>query len=120
VIEVDVARSFDTIRHDLLWQQLARRVQDPAVLQLVKQIVKAGGKSGVPPGGPFSPLAANSYRNEGDWACDAMRRQTAQGPDAAVNYHRFAADILITVRGHDSKRGWAARALPRLQEHLTR
>ena len=39
VVEVDVARYFDTIRHDLLVQQIARRVQDPAVLQLVKQIL---------------------------------------------------------------------------------
>src|SRR5712691_22957 len=120
VIEVDLARYFDTIRHDLLLQQIARRVQDPAVLHLVKQILKAGGKSGVPQGGPFSPLAANIYLNELDWAFDAIRRQTAQGPYEAVNYHRFADDIVITVSGHDSKRGWAARALQRLQEHLTR
>src|SRR6185295_12738427 len=120
VIEVDLARYFDTIRHDLLLQQIARRVQDPAVLHLVKQILKAGGKIGVPQGGPFSPLAANIYLNEVDWAFDAIRRQTAQGPYEAVNYHRFADDIVITVSGHDSKRGWAARALQRLQEHLTR
>ena len=77
-------------------------------------------KSGVPQGGPVNPLAANISLNEGDWACDAMRRQTAQGPYEAVNYQRFADDIVITVRGHDRKRGWAARALPRLQEQLTR
>jgi RNA-directed DNA polymerase len=35
-----------------------------------------------------------------------------------VNYHRFADDIVITVSGHHTKRGWAARALLRLQEHL--
>jgi RNA-directed DNA polymerase len=28
VIEVDLARYFDTIRHDRLLQQIARRVQD--------------------------------------------------------------------------------------------
>ena len=120
VIEVDLARYFDTIRHDLLLQQIARRVQDPAVLHLVKQILKAGGKRGVPQGGPFSPLAANIYLNEVDWAFDGIRRQTAQGPYEAVNYHRFADDIVITVSGHQTKRGWAARALQRLQEHLTR
>jgi RNA-directed DNA polymerase len=120
VIEVDLARYFDTIRHDILLQQIARRVQDPAVLHLVKQIVKAGGKIGVPQGGPLSPLAANIYLNEVDWAFDAIRRQTAQGPYEAVNYHRFADDIVITVSGHHTKRGWAVRALQRLQEHLTR
>ena len=120
VIEVDLARYFDTIRHDILVQQIARRVQDPAVLHLVKQILKAGGKIGVPQGGPFSPLAANIYLNEVDWAFDAIRRQTTQGPYEAVNYHRFADDIVITVSGHHTKRGWAARALQRLREHLNR
>jgi retron-type reverse transcriptase len=80
VSEGELARYFDTIRHDLLLPQIARRVQDPAVLPLVQQIVQGGGKIGVPQGGPFSPLAANSYLNEGDGAFDAMRRQTAQGP----------------------------------------
>jgi RNA-directed DNA polymerase len=120
VIAVDLDRYFDTIRHDLLLPQIARRVQDPAVLHLVKQILKAGGKLGVPQGGPFSPLAANIYLNEVDWAFDAIRRQTAQGPYEAGNYHRFADDSVLTVSGHHSKRGWAARALHRLREHLAR
>jgi RNA-directed DNA polymerase len=120
VIAVDLDRYFDTIRHDLLLQQIARRVQDPAALHLAKQILKAGGKIGVPQGGPFSPLAANIYLNEVDWAFDAIQRQTAQGSYEAVNYHRFADDIVITVSGHHSKRGWAARALLRLREHLAR
>jgi len=120
VVEVDLARYFDTIRHDILLQHIARRVQDPAVLRLVKQILKAGGKIGVPQGGPFSPLAANIYLNEVDWAFDGIRRQTAQGAYEAVNYHRFADDIVITVSGHHTKRGWATRALQRLQEHLAR
>jgi group II intron reverse transcriptase/maturase len=85
VLEVDVARYFDTIRHDLLLQQIARRVQDPAVLHLIKQILKVGGKIGVPQGGPFSPLAANIYLTEVDWAFDGIRRQTAQGSYEAVN-----------------------------------
>jgi RNA-directed DNA polymerase len=35
-----------------------------------------------------------------------------------VNYHRFADDIVITVNGHHTKRGWADRALQRLHEQL--
>jgi RNA-directed DNA polymerase len=35
-----------------------------------------------------------------------------------VNYHRFADDIVITVSGHHTKRGWAERARQRLQEQL--
>src|ERR1035441_6984697 len=118
IIDVDLSRYFDTIRHSMLLGKIAKRVQDPQVLHLVKQIIKVGGKIGVPQGGPFSPLAANIYLNELDWAFDAIRRKTTKGPYEAVNYHRFADDIVITVSGHSSKRGWAERALQRLQEQL--
>jgi group II intron reverse transcriptase/maturase len=118
IIDVDLSRYFDTIRHSVLLDKIAKRVQDPQVLHLVKQIIQAGGKVGVPQGGPFSPLAANIYLNEVDWTFDAIRRKTAQGPYEAVNYHRFADDIVITVSGHHTKRGWAERALQRLHEQF--
>jgi group II intron reverse transcriptase/maturase len=92
IIDVDLSRYFDTIRHSVLLGKIAKRVQDPQVLHLVRQIIKAGGKLGVPQGGPFSPLAANIYLNQVDWAFDAIRRKTAEGPYEAVNYHRFADD----------------------------
>lgn len=50
VIDVDLSNYFDTIRYDILLGKIARRVQDPQVLHLVKQILKAGGKIGVPQG----------------------------------------------------------------------
>jgi group II intron reverse transcriptase/maturase len=118
VIDVDLSSYFDTIQHAKLLTFIAKRVQDPKVLRLVKQIIRATGRIGVPQGGPFSPLAANIYLNKVDWAFDAIRLQTAQGPYEAVNYHRFSDDIVITVSGHRSKRGWAARALERLHEEL--
>jgi RNA-directed DNA polymerase len=118
VIDVDLSRYFDTIRHNILLGKIAKRVQDPQVMHLVKQVIKAAGKIGVPQGGPFSPLAANIYLNEVDWTFDAIRRKTAERDYEAVNYHRFADDIVITVSGHSSKRGWAERALQRLKEQL--
>ena len=118
IIDVDLSRYFDMIRHSVLLDKIAKRVQDPQVLHLVKQIIKAGGKLGVPQGGPFSPLAANIYLNEVDWAFDAIRRKTAEGPYEAVNYHRFADDIVIAVSGHHTKRGWAERARQRLHEQF--
>ena len=61
VIAVDLSRYFDTIRHAMLLDKIAKRVQDPAVMPLIKQRIKVGGPVGVPPGGPFSPLVANIY-----------------------------------------------------------
>jgi RNA-directed DNA polymerase len=118
VIDVDLTRYFDNIRHSVLLEQIAKRIHDPQVMHLIKQIIKVSGSLGVPQGGPFSPLAANIYLNEVDWYFEAIRRKTAEGPFEAVNYHRFADDIVITVSGHSSKRGWAERALQRLQEQL--
>jgi len=118
VIDVDLSRYFDTIRHSTLLDKIAQRIQDPQVLHLVKQIIKVGGSLGVPQGGPFSPLAANIYLNEVDWFFDAIRRKTTEGNYEAVNYHRFADDIVVTVSGHHTKRGWAERALQRLQEQF--
>jgi RNA-directed DNA polymerase len=119
VIDVDLSKYFDTLRHSILLDKIAKRIQDPKVMHLIKQIIKASGRIGVPQGGPFSPLAANIYLTEIDWTFDAIRRKTAQGPYEAVNYHRFADDLVITVSGHHTKRGWAQRALQRLEEQLT-
>ena len=110
--------SFDNIRHAVLLEKIAKRVQDPQVLHLVKQILKVGGNVGVPQGGAFSPLAANIDLNELDGYFEAIRGKTAEGSYEAVNYHRFADDIVITVSGHPSKDGWAERVLQRLQEQL--
>ena len=118
VIDVDLSQYFDTIQHAALIRKIARVVQDPQVLRLVKQVLKSSGKIGAPQGGPLSPLLANIYLNDVDWAFDAIRRKTAEGSYEAINYHRFADDIVITVSGHSSKRGWAERALQRLHEQL--
>lgn len=118
VIDVDLTEYFDTIRHSVLLAKIARRVQDPEVMHLVKQIIKAAGKVGVRQGGLFSPLAANNYLNDLDWFFDDIRQKTTEGCYETVNYHRFADDIVITVSGHHTKNGWAERAVQRLKEHL--
>src|ERR1700688_1539592 len=92
VVDVDLSKYFDTLRHSILLDKIAKRIQKPEVMHLIKQIIKVAGKIGVPQGGPFSPLAANIYLNEIDWTFDAIRHKTAQGPYEAVNYHRFAGD----------------------------
>lgn len=51
IIDVDLSRYFDTIRYNILLEKIAKRVQDPQVMHLVKQVIKATGKIGVPQGG---------------------------------------------------------------------
>ena len=118
VIDVDLSKYFDNIKHAVLLDKIAKRVEDPKVLKLIKQIIKVTGKVGVPQGGPLSPLLSNIYLNELDWYFDEIRRRTAYKRYEYVNYHRFADDIVIAVTDHHSKSGWANRALLRLKQKL--
>src|SRR5881296_3227165 len=40
VIDLDLAAYFDSVRHDLLLEKVAKRVQDDAVMRLLKMILK--------------------------------------------------------------------------------
>lgn len=51
IIDLDLRTYFDSVRHDLLLEKVARRVQDAAVMRLLKMILTATGKKGVPQGG---------------------------------------------------------------------
>lgn len=55
IIDIDLKGYFDSVRHDLLFVKVARRVQDEQVMHLLKLILKAAGKQGVPQGGVITP-----------------------------------------------------------------
>jgi group II intron reverse transcriptase/maturase len=118
VVEIDLSSFFDGIRHHILLRKIAQRVQDDQLMALVKKILKAGGKIGVPQGGPFSPLAANIYLNELDWEFERMRQETENGAYDSLNYHRFADDMLVLVSHHWSKMWMEGWVKDRLRKHL--
>ena len=76
--------SFDSVQHYLLLEKVAKRVQDGEVLHLLKMILKATGKKGVPQGGVISPLLSNIYLNEVDQMLEKAIDTTRRGKYTAV------------------------------------
>ncbi|HEY7098927.1 MAG TPA: reverse transcriptase domain-containing protein [Terriglobales bacterium] len=56
VIDFDLRSYFDTVRHPIVLEKVARRVDDDAVLWLLKLVLDVSGKQGVPQGGVITPL----------------------------------------------------------------
>ena len=55
VIDLDLKSYFDTVRHHIVLAKVARRVRDDAVMWLLRVILKASGRLGVPQGGVSTP-----------------------------------------------------------------
>jgi len=119
VLDVDLKSYFDNVRHHLLLQKLAKRVIDPEVLNLVKQILKANGKKGVPQGGVLSPLLANLYLNELDHGMEEeMVKRRREGRWERVVYTRYADDMVVLVDGYPQWQPHVAMIEKRLEEEL--
>jgi RNA-directed DNA polymerase len=120
VIDVDLASYFDSVRHDLLLAKVARRVNDRDILHLLKLMLKASGKRGVPQGGVISPLLSNIYLTEVDAMLERAKAVTANGTHTYVEYARYADDLVILVN-HDRRQDWLVEAVHRrLREELAK
>jgi group II intron reverse transcriptase/maturase len=73
VLEVDLAKFFDTVDHRKMQELLGRRVQDGVITRLIAKWLKAGvlekgtvsyPEEGTPQGGVISPLLSNIYLHE--------------------------------------------------------
>ena len=120
VIDLDLRSYFDTVRHHIVLEKVARRVRDEEVLWLLRLLLKASGKQGVPQGGVISPLLSNVYLNEVDQMLERAKEVTRQGQWVGVEYARFADDLVILVDSHPRQR-WLRQAVEkRLREELAK
>ena len=97
VVDVDLEKFFDRVNHDILMERLSRRINDKAVLRLIRRYLVAGimeggvvmeRYEGTPQGGPLSPLLANVQLDEVD-------RELEQRGHRFV---RYADDCNVYVR----------------------
>ena len=120
VIDVDLRAYFDNVQHGLLLEKVRARVDDDDVMHLLRMILKASGKKGVPQGGVISPLLSNLYLTEVDRMLERAIETTRQGQYTYVEYVRWADDIVILIDAHP-RHDWLLGAVKkRLREEFAK
>ena len=120
IIDIDLRAYFDNVQHYLLLEKVARRVQDDAVMHLLKMMLEATGKKGVPQGGVISPLLSNVYLTEVDRMLEKAIETTRNGKYTYVQYARFADDLVILIDSHP-RHDWLVKAVgKRLREEVAK
>jgi RNA-directed DNA polymerase len=96
VVDVDLAKFFDRVNHDILIDRLKSRIDDAGVIRLVRAYLNAGIMDGgvmvdrhlgTPQGGPLSPLLANVLLDEVDKALEVR----------GYSFARYADDCNVYV-----------------------
>ncbi|GBN28907.1 Putative uncharacterized protein YkfC [Araneus ventricosus] len=119
-IDVDLKSYFDNVRHHILMEKIARRINDKEIMHLIKLILKVGGKRGIAQGSPISPLLSNIYLNEVDKMLEKAKEVTREGKYQRVEYARWADDIVILISGHQKWEWLEKLVYKRLQEELVK
>jgi RNA-directed DNA polymerase len=120
VLDFDLRAYFDNVRHDRLLEKVAKRVADADVMHLLKVMLKASGKKGVPQGGVISPLLSNLYLNEVDRMLERAREVTRNGKYTYIEYARFADDLVILIDAY-KRHDWLIGAVDkRLREEFAK
>jgi RNA-directed DNA polymerase len=90
------------------------------VLHLLKMILKASGKKGVPQGGVISLLLSNLYLNEVDKMLEKAKETTRNGKYTYIEYARYADDLVILVDAYP-QHDWLLGAVDkRLRKELAK
>jgi RNA-directed DNA polymerase len=118
VVDIDLSGYFDNIRHHILLEKIARRVQDDEVMHVIKLILKANGTKGVPQGGIISPLLSNLYLNEVDELMERAREVTKRKGYYNLDYVRSADDMVILVHRHPNEDWLLEKVQKRLKEEF--
>jgi len=96
-VDIDLAKFFDTVNHDLLMSLLGRSIADKRLLGLIGRYLRAGvlvgehiepSEVGTPQGGPLSPLLANILLHQLDQELERRGHRFA----------RYADDLVILVK----------------------
>ena len=96
VVDVDLEKFFDRVNHDILIDRLRKRVDDAAVIRLIRAYLNAGimaggvvmeRQKGTPQGGPLSPLLANVLLDDVDKELEAR----------GYSFARYADDCNVYV-----------------------
>jgi len=118
VLDLDLRSYFDTVRHHIVLEKIARRVCDDAVLWLLRLILKASGRHGVPQGGVISPLLSNVYLTEVDRMLERAKAVTRHQRWTSIEYARFADDLVVLVDAHPRQRWLRTAVEQRLRGEL--
>jgi len=97
VVEADIKKFFDTIDHDWMVQMLAERIDDGALLRLIRKWLKAGvldtdgtvlhPVTGTPQGGTVSPILANVFLHDAlDLWFEKVVKQHGRGEAGLIRY----------------------------------
>ena len=96
-IDTDLSKFFDKVNHDVLMCRVSRQINDKRVLKLIGKYLRAGvmvnnrlqaTPTGVPQGGPLSPLLANILLDDLDKELERRGHR----------FVRYADDFIIMVK----------------------
>jgi RNA-directed DNA polymerase len=112
IIDLDWRAYFDNVQHSLLLEKVARRIQDVAVMRVLRMILKSTGAKGVPQGGVISPVLSNLYLTEVDRMLEKAIETTRRGQYTNVQYARLADDLVVLIHSHP-RHPWVVKAVER-------